>query len=76
MQILFSLIFPVSAANPCERSEPLSSVPYFRLLELVQETKVRAMEKTNVVNAVAHHNETVKTDVYVEACVFIRVKSC
>ena len=34
------------------------------------------MEQTNVVNAVAHHNESVKTDVYVEARVFIGVKTC
>ena len=34
------------------------------------------MEHTNVVNTVTHHNETVKTDVYVEARVFVGVKSC
>ena len=34
------------------------------------------MEQTYVVNAVAHHNKSVKTDVNVEACVLVGVKSC
>ena len=34
------------------------------------------MEQTNVVNAVTHHNKTVKTDIYVEARVFIGINAC
>ena len=34
------------------------------------------MKQTNVINAVAHHNESVKTDVHVKARIFIGVKSC
>ena len=34
------------------------------------------MEQTNVINAVTHHNESVKSDIFVEACVFVGVKSC
>ena len=45
-------------------------------MELLQETEVGAVEETNVINAVAHHNESVETDVYVEAGVFVRIKSC
>ena len=34
------------------------------------------MEKTDVINTVTHHNESVKTDVYIEARVLVGVKSC
>ena len=34
------------------------------------------MEQTNVVNAVSHHNESVKTDVYVESGVLVGINAC
>ena len=34
------------------------------------------MEQTDVIDAVAHHNKSVKTDVYIEARIFVGVKSC
>ena len=34
------------------------------------------MEETDVINTVTHHNESVKTNVYIEARVLVRVKSC
>ena len=45
-------------------------------MELLQEAEIGAVEQTNVVNAVAHHNESVKTDIYVKARVLVGVKSC
>ena len=34
------------------------------------------MEQTHVVNAVAHHNKSVKTDIYVKARVFVGIEPC
>ena len=34
------------------------------------------MEQTNVVNSVTHHYKSVKTDVYVEACVLVGINAC
>ena len=45
-------------------------------MELLQEAEIGAVEQTNVVNAVAHHNESVKTDVNVEAGVLVGVEAC
>ena len=45
-------------------------------MELFQKSQICAVEETDVVNSVAHHNKTVKTDIYVEACVFIGVETC
>ena len=34
------------------------------------------MEETDIIHAVAHHDQSVQTDVDVEAGVLVRVKSC
>ena len=44
-------------------------------MELLQEAEVGAVEQTNVVNTVTHHNKSVKTDIYVKSGILIGVKS-
>ena len=33
------------------------------------------MEQTDIINTVSHHNKPIQTDVYIEACIFIGVKT-
>ena len=33
------------------------------------------MEQTDIINTVSHHNKPVKTDVYIEASIFIGIKT-
>ena len=45
-------------------------------MELLQESQVCAVEQTNIIHAVAHHYQSVKTDIHIESGKFIRIKTC
>ena len=42
------------------------------LTELIEESEVGAVEETDIIHAVAHHDQSVQTDVDIEAGIFVR----
>jgi hypothetical protein len=34
------------------------------------------VEQSYVIHAVAHHNKSVQTDIYIKSCILIRIKPC
>ena len=44
------------------------------LLELLEESQISTVEQSYIVYSVAHHYESVKSDIGIETCPFIRIK--